>query len=67
MLHAAALESEVSSWRWRGRSDVELAIDESGLWVIYAALDDEDLLQEVMKPSKPTRPEHAEKPHGGQD
>ncbi|KAK3542587.1 hypothetical protein QTP86_031291 [Hemibagrus guttatus] len=49
MLHDAALESdEVSSWRWRGHSDVELAIDESGLWVIYAALDDEGFLQEVM-------------------
>ncbi|XP_053469744.1 olfactomedin-like 2Ba isoform X2 [Ictalurus furcatus] len=49
MLHDAALESdEVSSWRWRGRSDVELAVDESGLWVIYAALDDEGYLQEVM-------------------
>ncbi|XP_058234717.1 olfactomedin-like 2Ba isoform X2 [Hemibagrus wyckioides] len=49
MLHDAALESdEVSSWRWRGHSDVELAIDESGLWVIYAALDDDGFLQEVM-------------------
>ncbi|XP_034169614.1 olfactomedin-like 2Ba isoform X2 [Pangasianodon hypophthalmus] len=49
MLHDAALESdEVSSWRWRGHSDVELAVDESGLWVIYAALDDEGFLQEVI-------------------
>ncbi|KAI5627601.1 olfactomedin-like 2Ba isoform X1 [Silurus asotus] len=49
MLHDAALESdEASSWRWRGRSDVELAVDESGLWVIYSALDDEGFLQEVM-------------------
>lgn len=49
MLHDAALESdEVSSWRWTGRSDVELAVDESGLWVIYAALDDEGFLHEVI-------------------
>ncbi|KAM9443798.1 olfactomedin-like 2Ba [Clarias gariepinus] len=49
MLHDAAHGSdEVSSWRWQGRSDVELAVDESGLWVIYAALDDEGYFQEVM-------------------
>lgn len=49
MLHDAVLENdEVSSWRWKGHSEMDLAVDESGLWVIYPALDDEGFLQEVI-------------------
>uniref|UniRef100_A0A3B1IMK2 Olfactomedin-like 2Ba n=1 Tax=Astyanax mexicanus TaxID=7994 RepID=A0A3B1IMK2_ASTMX len=49
MLHDAVLEEdEVSSWRWKGHSEMDLAVDESGLWVIYPALDDEGFLQEVI-------------------
>ncbi|XP_055042307.2 olfactomedin-like 2Ba [Misgurnus anguillicaudatus] len=49
MLHDAVFDNDdVSSWRWRGNSDMDLAIDESGLWVIYPALDDEGFLQEVI-------------------
>ncbi|XP_077076079.1 olfactomedin-like 2Ba [Siphateles boraxobius] len=49
MLHDAVFDNDdVSAWRWRGNSDMDLAIDESGLWVIYPALDDEGFLQEVI-------------------
>ncbi|TRY98897.1 hypothetical protein DNTS_026555 [Danionella cerebrum] len=49
MLHDAVFDNDdVSAWRWTGNSDMDLAIDESGLWVIYPALDDEGFLQEVI-------------------
>lgn len=49
MLHDAVFDNEdSSSWRWRGHSDMELAVDENGLWVVYPALDDEGFLQEVI-------------------
>uniref|UniRef100_A0AAY4CMM7 Olfactomedin-like domain-containing protein n=1 Tax=Denticeps clupeoides TaxID=299321 RepID=A0AAY4CMM7_9TELE len=48
MLHDAVLDEDEASWRWRHHSDLELAVDESGLWVVYPALDDEGFLQEVV-------------------
>lgn len=48
MLHDAIFEESSSAWEWRSYSDINIAADESGLWIIYPALDDEGFLQEVV-------------------
>lgn len=45
MLHDVAYEEQ-------GRSDVDFAVDENGLWLIYPALDEEGFSQEVIVLSK---------------
>lgn len=48
MLHDALFEESSSPWEWHTNSDINIAVDESGLWIIYPALDDEGFLQEVV-------------------
>ncbi|XP_060800281.1 olfactomedin-like protein 2B isoform X2 [Neoarius graeffei] len=49
-LHDALFEheDEEAPWSFRGHSDVDFAVDESSLWLVYPALDEEGFHQEVI-------------------
>lgn len=48
LLHDALIEESSSPSDWRSQSSVNFAVDESGLWIVYPALDEEGFMQEMI-------------------